>query len=787
MSALDSASMPSAREVRVWGSRLLRYFHLSRVGIFVALTIPAFSQDSKSLDRGVYARPSMYVLPHEFLIGSREQKGNSAQFWEVVSDRSNNPIYDNPQSKKVVGNLHFLEEFFISDEKDDYVRLSYEPNPDFNHLSSNARTVGWVPKSELLLSKHCFVDTINDLPVKGLIWDRALPKYSMHAALDQDRPFYQGPDSTYGTAGWRATRGDLYYVFKRVGKWLLLGTQSNSDDEKGSHASSISGWISDDCVVLWRGNLGLKPIRDDRSSKSREKNIYFRTYRDSLSALESLVSKSIGENEWGPVVAVVNNWNDRGWPRFPVIGSSSHESVFRIAVLGRFADLREELAFDSDVFNGGHAVDSKLSNANVYFLQFVDESSNHTISEMTEVLRDAKKYWPQSESDSMTYMWGAIKANWNSKSKAFMSEVKPLSSSYDSMTALFTQTEVSSVEHSAPHSFLESILYILEDMEGHPSSANVLFVFAPDEISSLAVDRSTKEEVEELMVYLDCCTHVIILNSKPTSRNKPTADFFGSLFDGVASRRLENGSPRRRLREASDSLCTGIESVDIANSASFMSLLFNELMEVPDFTKNRVAIVRRAKPRLDSLANSVVYEGGGGGRRLGDLSVAGRRRLAELHAPITIETYVVADISAGHSQRLVPQILLSKAELFAVIKRANDLLDNAETSLKAEKNLLFALDEAKVTKEAALQLTLYEASRKLFGSWGRDSLFSSVKLKSFDSPNVKERSIIENFFSELRVKEAWLSRLANKDDDQNPDIVRYHSTPYYWIDEEYLP
>lgn len=185
------------------------------------------------------------------------------KFWNVYSDRSNNPAYKQPSTSSGVANmLKFNQKLRIAeiDYNKGFALVYEEPDRTVSHptVSPDAKksgALGWVPMDNLLLWNLCPAD-------KHGILQKALLAYNINKANDGSSfKCYSNPVTKDGE---KHIDSDVsfYYIMKRAENGLvLLAREAGIDEQRYQvlygwvYESSYSPWNERSCLELnWKTN-----------------------------------------------------------------------------------------------------------------------------------------------------------------------------------------------------------------------------------------------------------------------------------------------------------------------------------------------------------------------------------------------------------------------------------------------------------------------------------------------------------------------------------------------------
>lgn len=212
-----------------------------------------------------YSGKRIQKMPVNFRYPTPQTKDPSgkteATAWIVFSDSEGNYTTTTPGGTLVFKKLNFMQPFFVSDEKNGYLRLvKYDPSilKKGSRIGDKRKAVsyGWIPRSKVLMWQKALVDERTRFPFKavGIISGAgpiAQPRYyfAHDSIIVYNSPELQTPATE------KLKLNDLIYIYKfsEDGKKALVGHASQLTAD--SAAAYTAGWVSADVVHLWGSRL----------------------------------------------------------------------------------------------------------------------------------------------------------------------------------------------------------------------------------------------------------------------------------------------------------------------------------------------------------------------------------------------------------------------------------------------------------------------------------------------------------------------------------------------------
>ncbi|MBO9153813.1 type VI secretion system protein TssR domain-containing protein [Chitinophaga sp. GCM10012297] len=211
-----------------------------------------------------YAGKRIARMPGNFRYPTPETKDPAgkpaATAWIVFSDRADNYTTTTPGGSLVFKKLGFMQPFFVSDEKDGYLRLvKYDPSVlKGTRLKDKRKAVsyGWLPRNKVLMWQKALTDERTGFPIKAVtIISSGDPIARPEFYFAHDSVIVFNSPGLQTKAEEKLKLHDLVYVYKfsEDGRKALVGHASQLTAD--SAAAAVSGWVSSDVVHLWGSRL----------------------------------------------------------------------------------------------------------------------------------------------------------------------------------------------------------------------------------------------------------------------------------------------------------------------------------------------------------------------------------------------------------------------------------------------------------------------------------------------------------------------------------------------------
>lgn len=241
---------------------LLLFFLLSAIAVNAQPTLPSYCEAFRpaALSGTQKALTIKQSDIDKFLKSSKYGQGskNTQEYWQVLSDRDDNPVYESESGSKVIGHLEWNEPVTIARIANDraLVISGTVNKDDYPKIPLNAKCIGWVPMSKLLLWETCPTDDAG-------IYYKALISLNLDASgLQTDNTvgkMFGNPDDL-GKSMPLTTDKKFYYIMKREKNMVLLATQYTVSS--GYSKEVLFGWVSEGSYVPWNQRSCLEPTWD---------------------------------------------------------------------------------------------------------------------------------------------------------------------------------------------------------------------------------------------------------------------------------------------------------------------------------------------------------------------------------------------------------------------------------------------------------------------------------------------------------------------------------------------
>jgi len=262
------------------------FFALIILAAMLNVNLNAKAKDINKTYRKRYKKP--LKMPRKFSIITNEldmakdSRNYSQELWVVFSDRNENAFYANPNTASpVIGYAQFLDAYYVAAENEDYLLLAMG-NLKKGKFDKNISYLGWMPKRNLILSKHTLKDQ-NYIYRKALVInsinhiEEVLEKKDINSLSYLEGPalYYPERDTSrvfkiYFVLKTNKTKDNEPTMYLLARRSLLYST-SNLNMAKSQNSKIILGWIQASSVTPWNHRVAMEQNWDADAVLQRKK------------------------------------------------------------------------------------------------------------------------------------------------------------------------------------------------------------------------------------------------------------------------------------------------------------------------------------------------------------------------------------------------------------------------------------------------------------------------------------------------------------------------------------
>ncbi len=257
----------------------------------------------------------------------------TATYWEVYSDRSDNPLYSGPEAINAKGKAGFLEPFFVTNVKGEFLQVYTDPTPDKEgFLSKSAVERGWIKKSKALLWRVGLTDRKNSayrhLQLLTLSENDLFQSASGTGSSRNGIQVFRSPDLR-DIMTMRTNPNEIYYVFKKEGEAWLIGKDRRIPEDTVANGL-ILGWVPEDQCYILNSRTWLTPAPPVTGSSGKDSLMGPRLF---LTYEKAMTYQSTGRFEHRFVTWEDHpDEHDSSWTCFPLVNDK--EGVFQVKIIG---------------------------------------------------------------------------------------------------------------------------------------------------------------------------------------------------------------------------------------------------------------------------------------------------------------------------------------------------------------------------------------------------------------------------------------------------------------------
>jgi len=327
-----------------------------------------------------------------------KDSGRMSIVWEVYSDKSGNKTYHAPGGEEYK-EADFMEQFFVLEEREDYIHIVKDPELQKDTLSAQAEDYGWINKNDLLLWSNNLVTRKGRINRKAMILNTVEQLKSEDAG---DKPdivkFRKAPGLNTPLTGDESRLFQFFYIFKKSedGKYLLLG--KNSFFGETSVNSVIKGWVPNDRSVLWFNRVAIEPNWEQEAVQERKTGKKAKFFSNIDAAREF----KLGADQEGTEIIWQNDplSTERligEWRRFPVLRNDPADpDILNTGVMGDiYTEQGEKLARMSEkIAQTQNKIDKLIAQKRKIKIVFVVDgtrSMQKVFKAVSEAIRNSTK------------------------------------------------------------------------------------------------------------------------------------------------------------------------------------------------------------------------------------------------------------------------------------------------------------------------------------------------------------------------------------------------------------
>ncbi len=375
------------------------FFHFSLV-LYLLVTIPSTAL-AYDLPSEAYGKPKLFDSnsPISFEWAEKAQTYNFGSLtknpWRVYATSEGIKSYENPSygSRVLVGDIHFMEDFYVANIEGEYAQLFYSqnrieglviPSECAKTLATSKGTqrssgyIGWVKLDELLLWD------ISPRTEDGVFQKIAIVKnVAKVSTLTLPELFNRASCDDASSTGKTLDAMTFYFVLKKNADGNALVYKDYQLPERGKVRNA--GWVKYGEYTDWNTRICWEPAFGNNVCSQ---SYAYDTKKDAIN-YDSAKSQPIIKIKLG------HERQKPDFPRFPVVDYDAEYAVAELSVLGNTKANGSNGGDMTSVLEKRHELDmlkEKLSNINVVFVLDATNSMKSCFSAMSGAVKEIIKY-----------------------------------------------------------------------------------------------------------------------------------------------------------------------------------------------------------------------------------------------------------------------------------------------------------------------------------------------------------------------------------------------------------
>lgn len=795
----------------------------------------------------VLKRPPELRIPTETIAHSLSHSSpeQGVDPWIVYASSAPSFSFEEPGGFTIFKELGFMQQFFVIDETNDYIRIASSSgfDPPTLIINDDAIDYGWVRKNAMLLWAHCIVTDEGRIDKKAMIMntlDLVSSRRVQLQGLEADVVnFYYSSDLREAT-GRESRMFELFFAYKITDSAVLLGRASRARDESDREhmRNLILGWVPRNRVVMWDHRVAVEPNWDEQAVRERQQEgvsaSIFPEQRDALSF----------QNRRNPAnMAIIDEKSIKGdfysermlgeWFRYAVYHERDY--IMRLGVIGEINTPRGQLdkVTKAEIDRDVSIATARMRNINIVFVIDGTNSMQPYFQSVSDAIeRSMQRLGRHSADDALNSMrFGAVVYR-DYAERHRLTEIKELTTNYREVTRFLNSVDARDYyDTDLPEAVYYGLMTALLGLLTNDDETNII-VLVGDAGNHHRDDPSQVDESEiiELIAEKKCGFLAFQVHNDP----HPTYDEFriqiqrfmlaaaNNIYQELLSRNLEGYVLDKPEWNRLDANTYRLDNY--INMATLVYAHKNQVMDTQLLTDEIIEVVHRSIERTNETLfriSRVVSEG----RALQDVlddaqSVreASSRYISSYNPALLNFFYNNLDIEREKLEYLCDKkfqihtegyaslhveglqhplfrkvLLLSRQDLSKTLDMINRLY-----SASTQSDRRMAMQNAyidmlirhigRIDRSDLLQLTIEEVSSRIVGLPGTNSFINNIRLEDITNPGVLPDHELNTYAREIDMKRETIMRIYNESRD-NP--YRYslmlNNEPYYWIEDYLIP
>lgn len=263
--------------------KLLSFFSYSVCLLFVVVSVNAQTR--------ILKKPAEFVYPYEDVDPLEFKSGENGKQWLVFAANEGDVTYTDPTKETEKKQLTFLDQFYVIGEEGPLVEIAKGQARGFE--LQNAESFGWIHKDRLLLWNECHLSR-----------DNKTKKLLLFGQVSKDKTIvlYQSSDLKGDTTYLHdPTKFSIFYLYKKVGNKMLIGSKERIGVKSDSSSQVIFGWSKEESLLNWNNQIVIEPNWNLKAANERKaKNaplLIFDSMKASKAYQQGISIDSIGKDK----------------------------------------------------------------------------------------------------------------------------------------------------------------------------------------------------------------------------------------------------------------------------------------------------------------------------------------------------------------------------------------------------------------------------------------------------------------------------------------------------------
>lgn len=814
------------------------------LSIFIFLTSLNIGHSETPLPKTVKEKPAKYQLvsDQEDIFATTEVL--NYQVWTVYSDRENNITYTEPGGTERYGTLHFMEQFYVADEKEDYVRLVRDLDIKGINLSPNAIDFGWINKDKLLLWNHCLVTP----PEKGNINKKAMvlntlahiKTNTLNAEADKIK-FRKGVNNDSPLSGKETFLYQIFYVYKEEGDMVLLGREERIDDQnENTRRQNIMGWAPSTRLTYWDHRVALEPNWEPRAIEERKRGKSCKFFIDVPAAKKYANGDAVGYNSilWDSDFLGERPIGE--WRRFPFLRNSSGE--YRIAIAGVMGEVHplkngkvvvNESFSSESVANITHQMDNKNAKRRLVNIVFVVDGTSSMepyFMPISQAIEKAMKELKNKNTRNKYKFGAAVYRDW-AEGRERLINTKRLNSDHTQISQFLKSFDADDIyDEDQPEAVYYGLKNALRNIGLKTGETNII-VLVGDAGNHNRNDPSQVDQNELIDLLVDKECHFLTLqvhhkglpayddlisqskslilgaaekvytNTNQLSGqvgveidspewNQPTSNIYklinGYTVGWILGQNSGNSMPPSSLGDELEKFILAVDDINNRYVAAIQDIIdggsVSKSIETAEYEMEE-----STSKYVSSFAPGILHFLKTQGLDEQQLQIVSNQNF-QIYTRGTAPMYI-----KGQKHPLFKEVLLlTRRELFVVWDCINKLIVAGSIDEQREKMVsvwkeLLKEHIGEVSNQEMDELSMEEIYEKLFGLPSTSDFLRDITLRDILDRGKFPDKDFAVYVERIKSKEKQLHEIINMEEADYKYCFRSNEQPYYWISQDVLP